>query len=65
MISSRTLLHIPVAPPLGQAAYLVTPGDTFYSIARVFGFTVEELAAQNNITTPQYLKVGQWIVLRP
>ncbi|MBN2002104.1 MAG: LysM peptidoglycan-binding domain-containing protein [Anaerolineae bacterium] len=64
-IPARTFLRIPVAPPVGQAAYLVSSGDTFYSISRYFGFTVNQLAAQNGIANPSYIQVGQWIVLRP
>lgn len=64
-IPARSFLRIPVAPPVGQAAYLVSTGDTFYSTARHFGFTVNQLAAQNGIANPSYIQVGQWIVLRP
>ncbi len=65
LIPARTFLRIPVAPPVGQAAYLVATGDTFYSISRHFGFTVNQLAAQNGIANPSYIQIGQWIVLRP
>lgn len=64
-IPARSFLRIPVAPPVGQAAYIVSSGDTFYSTARYFGFTVNQLAAQNGIANPSYIQVGQWIVLRP
>jgi LysM repeat protein len=61
------VLRIPVQPPagLGQAAYLVAPGDTLYSVSRFFGLTVEALAAQNNLPAPYAIQAGRWIIVRP
>lgn len=66
-ISTGTLLRIPVTPPMGQAAYLVSTKETLFSIAQTFCFTVEDLATLNNIGPTQYgnIDVGQWLVLVP
>lgn len=64
-IAPGTLLRIPATPPVGQAAYFVSPRETLFSIAQTFGFTVEALAAQNELAPPYRLEAGRWIVLRP
>lgn len=64
-IAPGTLLRVPTAPPVGQAAYFVSPRESLFSIARTFGFTVEALAAQNELVPPYHLEAGRWIVLRP
>ncbi len=64
-VPAGKLLRVPVAPPRGQAAYFVSPQETFYSIARHFGFRMEDLGALNNIAAPYPIQAGQWIILRP
>ncbi len=64
-VSAGRLLHIPVTPSVGRAAYYVGPGDTLYGIARYFNLTVESLAAQNGLQSPYHLRAGQWVVLTP
>jgi membrane-bound lytic murein transglycosylase D len=39
-------------------------GQTLYSVARQYDVSVKELAEWNNITTNDYLKVGQTLVLK-
>lgn len=39
--------------------YQVNSGDTLYKIASVFGTTVASLMAENNITDPRLLSIGQ------
>jgi len=42
-----------------EAAHIVRPGDTLYSISRSAGVSVGELAAANNLRQPYALQVGQ------
>ncbi len=66
-VPTGKLLYIPVCPPRGQAAYLVSTQETLYSIARTFGMTVEYLGQLNGIGPTQYnrIAVGEWLVLLP
>ncbi len=65
-VPAGKVLYIPVCPPQGQAAYLVSTGDTVFSIARTFGMTPEELAALNNVSVACFnIQVGQWLILLP
>jgi len=50
----------PVPPP-GGGGYTVRRGDTLYSIARRFGYTVSQLVAYNHIRNPNLIYVGQLI----
>ncbi|WP_258360193.1 LysM peptidoglycan-binding domain-containing protein [Moorella sulfitireducens] len=43
----------------------IRPGDTFFSIARRFGFTLEAILAANPGVDPNNLQVGQVICLPP
>ncbi|MGQ9787295.1 MAG: LysM peptidoglycan-binding domain-containing protein [Anaerolineae bacterium] len=48
------------APPTHQPqVYIVQPGDTLSSISARLGVTVEELVEVNQLSDPDYLKVGQ------
>ena len=64
-IPTGMLLYIPATAPVGQSAYLVSPGETLYGIARTFGMTVEQLAALNAIAPPYQLPAGIYLILRP
>lgn len=44
--------------------YVITPGDTLFSIAWRYGLVVEGLGAANNIASPYTIYPGQRIVLR-
>ncbi len=66
-VKAGTVLRIPVKPPSGKAAYLVSSKETLYSIAHAFGLEVEELGAMNYIGPADYddIDIGQWLVLIP
>jgi membrane-bound lytic murein transglycosylase D len=71
--SPPTATAAPTSPPTATAApataspevafteYTVQPGDTLFTIARVFGLTPEEILAVNTIANPDSLDVGQVI----
>lgn len=44
--------------------YTVQPGDTLSSIAIMFGTTVAKLCEWNHITNPDYIEVGQVLIVR-
>lgn len=47
------------APAHRNRQVYVRPGDTAYSLARVNGITVQQLAAANNLAPPYALSIGQ------
>ena len=53
----------PAKQPAGtsQTTYTVKKGDTLSSIAKKYGTTWQTLAKENNLSNPNYLKVGQKI----
>ena len=56
------------APPTEECPgriYTVQPGDTFYGIARRFGYTVDAIFAVNPGVNPNALQVGQTLCLPP
>lgn len=46
-------------PPPSTTTYVVQPGDTLGEIAQMYGTTVSELAALNNISNPNLIYAGQ------
>lgn len=60
---------LPPAPPEtlinsdGASVHVVQPGDTLGAIAAAYGTTVDELVRLNGLDDPNYLYVGQEIVL--
>ncbi|MEM7800782.1 MAG: LysM peptidoglycan-binding domain-containing protein [Chloroflexota bacterium] len=49
------------APSQGEIVYVVTAGDTLFSIARRYGFSVDEIQQYNGIADPTRIDVGQQI----
>ena len=52
-----------VTCPKGTRRYIVKRGDTFYSIARRFNLTVEELIESNPNVNPRSLLIGEVICI--
>jgi LysM repeat protein len=54
----------PPAPPGGrEITYIVRPGDTLTIIARRFGTTVSAIVSRNRITNPNFIQVGQTLII--
>lgn len=53
------------APATEERIHVVRAGDNLYRIGLQYGFTVEELAAYNNLANPNRLEVGQQIRIPP
>lgn len=54
-----------VPPPGGTALYhTVRPGETLKTIAARYGTTWQNLAALNNLSNPNFIYVGQQLVIR-
>lgn len=49
----------------GERTHVVQAGENLYRIGLRYGFTVAELAAYNGITNPNYIYVGQVILIPP
>jgi murein DD-endopeptidase MepM/ murein hydrolase activator NlpD len=59
-VGQRLLVPAPGAAPITPSqTHIVQPGETLRSIAELYHLTVEALAAQNDITDPDTLYVGQ------
>lgn len=57
---------IPVVTPPAQSstiAYTVKSGDTLSEIAQKYGTTVNEIASLNNISNPNIIYVGQYLLI--
>ena len=59
----------PTAPatPVNKSAatHVVEAGQTYYSISKLYGLTVDELLAMNNLTASNILETGQTLVVKP
>lgn len=51
------------APPAAPQVYVVQPGDTLFAIAARFSLAVTDLALANGIRNPDYIYVGQRLVI--
>ncbi|MCL6560644.1 MAG: LysM peptidoglycan-binding domain-containing protein [Firmicutes bacterium] len=66
MIGQEICIPAPVPPPpCPGGTYTIRPGDTFFSLARRFGTTVDALIAANPGVDPDRLQIGQVICLPP
>jgi LysM repeat protein len=54
-----------VPPTTGQQVHVVQAGENLFRISLRYGYTVNELAAYNNIPDPSRIYVGQVILLPP
>ncbi|KGE73840.1 LysM peptidoglycan-binding domain-containing M23 family metallopeptidase [Spirochaeta lutea] len=61
-VIAMLVLLVPAVLP-EQVYHQVEPGDTLYSIARMYGTEVELLKTQNDISDPSKLFVGQRLVI--
>lgn len=65
--SCLLLVAVTAGPAIAQAPtpfiYVVEPGDTLFSIAQLFGVTVDELAAANGIENQALISVGQRLII--
>ncbi|WP_233208611.1 LysM peptidoglycan-binding domain-containing protein [Planomicrobium sp. MB-3u-38] len=50
-------------PPATTVKYTVKAGDTLYSIALRYNTTVAKIAAANNITNVNFLRIGQVLII--
>jgi len=48
---------------VGQATYIVQPGDTAFGIAAKFGISVSALASANNLEDPRLIRSGQKLII--
>ncbi|MGI6686522.1 MAG: LysM peptidoglycan-binding domain-containing protein [Bacillota bacterium] len=64
-VGQRICIPVPPAPECPGRTYTIRAGDTFFSIARRFGFTVQQLLDANPDVDPDQLQVGQVICLPP
>ena len=60
--NNTTPVVIP-AQDLSTIAYTVKKGDTLSEIAKEYGTTVNEIASLNNISNPNIIYVGQYLVI--
>ncbi|HBY08615.1 MAG TPA: hypothetical protein DEH22_12835, partial [Chloroflexi bacterium] len=51
--------EIPCGPPSGWVYYIVQPGDTLYSLSRIYGVSVAELQVANCMGSSTTIRVGQ------
>lgn len=52
-----------VTPAAASESYVVSPGDTLYSIAQRYGMSVDRIAGLNGIQNPSLIYAGQQIML--
>lgn len=66
-IGQQICVPAPAPPPFECPGrlYTIQPGDTFFGLARRFGYTIDALLAANPGVDPNRLQVGQRICLPP
>ncbi|MGQ9599023.1 MAG: LysM peptidoglycan-binding domain-containing protein [Anaerolineae bacterium] len=62
-VGQRLLIPCGGAPPSGVIIYIVQPGDTLYSIARRYGTCVQAIVLANRLPNPNYIWVGQRLII--
>lgn len=64
--TSEPVVEPTAAPPVTEErVHIVQAGENLYRIGLQYGFTIEELAAYNNLTNPDRLEIGQQIRIPP
>jgi LysM repeat protein len=58
-----TLMAPQAAPALADASYVVQPGDNLFTISLKFGVNMTALITANGITNPNFIYVGQRLVI--
>lgn len=58
-VTISQMMGIQNLPTTGGTSYSVKSGDSLYAIALRYGVTVAQLVAENNITNPNLIRVGQ------
>src|SRR5687768_7493352 len=59
--SSAPLFTLP--PPSPGGTYVVQPGDSLFTIAEHFGIPMQSIIDANNIENPDYIEVGQVLII--
>jgi len=54
---------VPIPPPVTGCTHVVKPGETLYSIARLYGTTVLAIMQANGLTNPNLIFVGQVLTI--
>ncbi|GAB2593646.1 LysM peptidoglycan-binding domain-containing protein [Spirosoma areae] len=54
----------PVSVNRSATTHTVEPGQTYYSVSKLYGLTVDELLSLNNLTTNDKLEVGQKLAVK-
>ena len=62
-IGQRLVIPGGIEPPPSQVVYTVRWGDTLWSIARRFGTTAWAIALANNLWNPNFIYVGQRLII--
>lgn len=63
IIEVSSVVDEPDCEQPAKIVYIVQPGDTLYKIACRYKTTIEALAQYNNIANPDYIEVGQKIII--
>lgn len=56
---------VPAVADRSAAIHTVEPGQTYYSISRLYSLSVDELLALNSLTASDVLEVGQKLTVKP
>lgn len=55
---------VAAAPPAqGQTVHVVQPGETLFRIAQIYGVTVDDIVAANNLADRNLISVGQQLII--
>lgn len=63
LLALSCVLPVAAAPDRGNIIHVVKPGETLYSIARLYGVAPAAIARANGITNPNLIYVGQRLVI--